>query len=183
VTQPSISSARATTRLLVDPRLHLETLATFKLSFFLRFMQHSPNRLTTKKSNKQAVANQSHQKSAQHVSSSLLSNQLLRNSLHGDNNSTLVRGDGRQSILHRFPYETLCHITSYLDPGSLLQLSDVDKYFKEYTSHDVVWKLALFANVLDIRPEYETKSTRAFLLRRIEKTWKQEYIKRYEILA
>ncbi|CAG8700784.1 12596_t:CDS:2, partial [Acaulospora colombiana] len=62
-------------------------------------------------------------------------------------------------------------------------LSMVDKYFKEYTSHDVVWKLALFTNVLDIRPEYETKSTRAFLLRRLEKTWKLEYIKRHQTLS
>ncbi|PVF96794.1 hypothetical protein CPB86DRAFT_708269 [Serendipita vermifera] len=141
-------------------------------------MQHSPNRLTTKKANKQAVANKSRQYSAQHVSSSLLSDQL-RNHLYGGVH------DGRRthSILHSFPYETLCHITSYLDPQSLVQLSMVDKYFKEYASNDLVWKLALFTNVLDIRPEYETKSTRAFLLRRLEKTWKLEYIKRHQALS
>jgi hypothetical protein len=81
------------------------------------------------------------------------------------------------------PYETLSHVTSYLDPPALANLSGVSSYFKEYLSDDVVWKLALFANLLDIRPEREKDSPRAFLLRRIESTWKAEYIERFRALT
>jgi hypothetical protein len=80
------------------------------------------------------------------------------------------------------PYETLCHVASYLDPPSLAKLSAVNRYWHEFISDDVVWKLALFANILDISPEREHESPKAFLLRRLEPTWKAEYITRYNVL-
>ncbi|KAG8806526.1 hypothetical protein FRC17_004947 [Serendipita sp. 399] len=48
---------------------------------------------------------------------------------------------------------------------------------------DVVWKLALCSSYLGIPPGQEHTSPRAFLLRRLETTWKNEYITRYNVLS
>lgn len=126
-------------------------------------MQTSPNRLSPKKSSTKSALAKSRHLSAQHVPA-------CSNTTH------------QRSILHRFPYESLFHITSYLDPRSLSALGAVDRFLREYASEDVVWKLALYANVLGIQPEREQDSPRAFLLRRLETTWKGEYITRYSAL-
>lgn len=134
-------------------------------------MQHSPNRSSPKKSKHQTVA-KNRQSSAQHVS----------NQPQSLSSSALLRGGDGATVFQLLPYETLCHISSYLDPPSLASLAAVNRYLHEFLSDDVVWKLALFANILDIRPEREHESPKAFLLRRLESTWKAEYITRYNSL-
>jgi len=131
-------------------------------------MQHSPNRFSHKKSKTSAVAKNRHF-SAQHVSSHYQS----------ISSSALQGGTDGATVFQLLPYETLCHVASYLDPPSLAKLSAVNRYLHEFISEDVIWKLALFANILDIHPEREHESPTAFLLRRLEPTWKAEYICRY----
>jgi len=92
-------------------------------------------------------------------------------------------GAAKPSILERFPYETLLHVTSYLEPPALAHLAAVSSYFKGCIADDVVWKLALYSNILEIQPEREKDSPRAFLLRRIESTWRAEYIERFRALT
>lgn len=143
-------------------------------------MHSSPNRLSQNKSKKPKASPKQPQSSAQHESANSSLHSHCRQLKDADANS----GTGQpKSILERMPYETLSHVTSYLDPPALANLSGVSSYFKEYLADDVVWKLALFANVLDIRPEREKDSARAFLLRRIEFTWKAEYIQRFKALT
>ena len=141
-------------------------------------MHSSPNRISQNKSKKQKATSQNPRTSAQHesaISESSNPQHLLTDAE--------LRTAKRSSILQRLPYETLCHITSYLDPPALANLSAVSSWFKSFLGDDLVWKLALFANVLGIRPEDEKDSARAFLLRRTEATWKIEYIERFQALA
>jgi hypothetical protein len=144
-------------------------------------MHSSPNRLSQNKSKKPKAFHKQTQSSAQHESANSSSHYSHRHQLtDADANAGAGR---RKSVLERMPYETLNHVTAYLDPPALANLSGVSSYFKHYLADDVVWKLALFANVLDIRPEREKDSARAFLLRRIESTWKAEYIQRFRALT
>jgi hypothetical protein len=140
------------------------------------FMQSSPNRFSQKKSSKLPVA-KSQFTSAQHESHHPDHQHQQQPGLDGPDSSNDYR-----SILHRAPYETLCHITAYLDPPSLGSLLQVDRYLRKCVSDDVMWRSALFFSVLGIHPERERDSPRRFLLRRLESTWKAEYITRYNVL-
>ncbi|KIM29195.1 hypothetical protein M408DRAFT_68296 [Serendipita vermifera MAFF 305830] len=137
-------------------------------------MHSSPNRIS-KKSKNQKATSQNARISAQHESA-------ISKSSNSQLTDAIVR-EARRSVLERFPYETLTHITSYLQPPALASLSAVSSWFKEYLSDDVVWKLALFANILGIHPEHQKHSSRAFLLRRTESTWKLEYIVRFQSIT
>lgn len=134
-------------------------------------MHSSPNQISNK-SKKQKATPKNPRISAQHESAH-------SNSSNPQLTDADVRA-ARRSILERFPYETLVHITSYLPPPALANLSAANSWLKDFLNDDVVWKLALFVNILGIRPEHEKESPRAFLLRRTESTWKTEYIERFQ---
>jgi len=147
-------------------------------------MRSSPNRLTSDKSKKQKLAaRKKSETAAQHESSSHSGRNRRLQLTSADTDADAVPAVRTKSVLERMPFETLCHCVSYLDPPSLASLSGVSIYFREFLSDDLVWKLALFANLLDIRPECNQEvSSKAFLLRRIEPTWKAEYIERFRSL-
>lgn len=145
-------------------------------------MQSSPNRFSQKKSSKLPVA-KSQFTSAHYESHHQHHQPPQRSELDSSDGASNFHGfNGSRSILHRTPYETLCHIIAYLDPPSLESLSQVDRYLRKCISDDVVWRSALFFSVLGIHPERERESPRRFLLRRLESTWKAEYIARYSML-
>lgn len=86
------------------------------------------------------------------------------------------------SLLHALPCETLTNVTAWLDPPSLLALGLVDKYLKRYVDNDNIWQTAFLAHFLGVAPEEGTTNARMLLLRRLENTWKREYISRYKLL-
>lgn len=86
------------------------------------------------------------------------------------------------SLLHALPLETLTNVTAWLDPPSLLVLGLVDKYLKRYVDNDNVWQVAFLAHFLDVAPEEGTTDARMLLLRRVEYSWKREYISRYNLI-
>ncbi|KAF9265067.1 hypothetical protein L218DRAFT_1076054 [Marasmius fiardii PR-910] len=74
--------------------------------------------------------------------------------------------------------ENLTHVTSYLDPASLLSLSAVNKLFNEHVRDDHTWRRAFLLNFLGIKPEADLDSSTGLLLRRSESSWAKEYVAR-----
>ncbi|KDQ52368.1 hypothetical protein JAAARDRAFT_40252 [Jaapia argillacea MUCL 33604] len=101
---------------------------------------------------------------------------------HQPKQPKVVRKEGF-SILLELPSESLTHITSFLDPLSLIQLSKSNQYLHEHVKDDNTWHRAFLAQFLNVGPESELKreSGRGIMLRRTESTWKKEFIVRYNL--
>ena len=88
--------------------------------------------------------------------------------------------DLRSSLL-ALPAESLTHITSFLDPWSLLGLSCVAKRFNEHVKDDNTWLRAFAYQYLGVGPESDLREAMCVTLRKSEPTWKREFILRYNI--
>ncbi|KAK1221355.1 hypothetical protein PQX77_015824 [Marasmius sp. AFHP31] len=74
--------------------------------------------------------------------------------------------------------ENLTHVTSYLDPQSLLALGGVNKVLNEHVKDDHTWRRAFLLNFLGVKPEADLDESTGLLLRRSESSWAREYILR-----
>jgi hypothetical protein len=88
---------------------------------------------------------------------------------------------GVLSILLDLPTESLTHITSFLDPQSLLILSRVCKQLHNHVEDDNTWHRAFVYQFFGISPESNVYYLNCLLLRRSEFTWKNEFIVRYKL--
>jgi len=139
-------------------------------------MHKNPNQFSEQKSSNKHLLKSHLANTAQHVLSH--TNQRLPVFRTGGLGSSEFVG----SLLHALPFETLTNVTAWLDPLSLLALGLVDKYLKRYVDNDSTWKTAFLVHFLDVAPEEWTINARMLLLRRIENSWKREYISRYKLL-
>jgi len=88
---------------------------------------------------------------------------------------------GKHDLL-TIPQEVLSRITSYLDPPSLQTLSLINKHFYGHVKDDNTWYHAFVQQFLGIDFENELyESHRRLLLRREAKTWRQEFITRFNL--
>lgn len=79
------------------------------------------------------------------------------------------------------PTENLTHITSYLDPPSLLALSGVNTALHEHVKDEHTWHRAFVYSFLGIKPEDNLDDVKGLMLRRSESSWKKEFIIRYNL--
>jgi hypothetical protein len=91
---------------------------------------------------------------------------------HGHHHST-------ESRLLDVPAESLTHITSYLTPPSLLTLATTCRSLYEHVKDDNTWLRAFLNQFLSISPERELENEKILPLRRMENTWRKEFILRY----
>lgn len=84
-------------------------------------------------------------------------------------------------ILILVPSETLTAITSYLDPPSLSALAVVNVYLNGHIKDDNTWRRAFFYQFLGIGPENDLNDNKALLLRRTERSWRNEFTVRYKL--
>ena len=84
-------------------------------------------------------------------------------------------------ILILVPSETLTAITSYLDPPSLSALAVANIYLNGHVRDDNTWRRAFFYQFLGIGPENDLDDTKALLLRRAERSWRNEFTVRYRL--
>ena len=139
-------------------------------------MHKNPNRFSEQNSSNKHLSKSQIANTAQHVLSR--ANHRLPVFRTGGLGSSEFVG----SLLHALPFETLTNVTAWLDPPSLLVLGLVDKYLKRYVDNDNVWQASFLAHFLDVAPEEGTTNARVLLLRRVESSWKKEYISRYKLL-
>ncbi|KXN90416.1 F-box/WD repeat-containing protein pof10 [Leucoagaricus sp. SymC.cos] len=80
------------------------------------------------------------------------------------------------------PAEILAGITSHLDPPTLQNLSLVNKRFHEHIKDDSIWHRAFVQQFLGISFQGELHDChKRLLLRREAKTWRQEFITRFNL--
>ncbi|KAH9921650.1 uncharacterized protein B0H18DRAFT_1020662 [Fomitopsis serialis] len=89
-----------------------------------------------------------------------------------------------ESILLRFPSESLTHITSFLDPDTLLALSGTNRQLHAHVKDDNTWRRAYVYQFLGISPESDLRDNgdqKNLMLRREESTWRREFVLRYNL--
>jgi len=87
-------------------------------------------------------------------------------------------------ILLHVPSETLTHITSFLDPRTLLALDRTNKQLHAHVKDDNTWRRAYVYQFLGISPEADLRDNaegRSLMLRREETTWRREFVLRYNL--
>ena len=105
-------------------------------------------------------------------------------STQGDNTTENQRQHGTNSNCHLLgiPSETLTGITSYLDPLSLYSLARANTILYRHVEEDNTWRRAFASRYLGIGPENDLyHNTKIILLRRSERTWKNEFIARFKL--
>ena len=91
--------------------------------------------------------------------------------------------------LLELPAESLTHVTSFLDPSSLIALSACNKNLHEHIEDENTWRRAYVYQFLGITPEgdiYESSSRdgmpgKSLMLRREESSWKREFVRRWNL--
>ena len=87
--------------------------------------------------------------------------------------------------------ESFTHITSFLDPPSLLALSRVNQRLNAHIADDNTWRRAFCCQFLGISPEdsihenvdsvLEASRGSALMLRREHASWKKEFVHRWNL--
>ncbi|PFH47443.1 hypothetical protein AMATHDRAFT_50310 [Amanita thiersii Skay4041] len=90
-------------------------------------------------------------------------------------------GDHSTHAFLHLPSETLTGITSYLHPPSLLSLAKVNSSLYNHVKNDNTWRRAFVSRYLGIGPENDLHDVKISLLRRSQKSWRNEYILRYKL--
>ena len=85
------------------------------------------------------------------------------------------------SILLDIPVESLTHVTSYLAPPALFALSRTCTRLYEHVKDDITWYRAFLTQVMGVRPEGHLDDGKAILLKRLEHTWREEFLMRYRL--
>jgi F-box-like len=89
----------------------------------------------------------------------------------------------RKAYLLDAPQEVLTYCTSFLEPQSLLLLSKTCRRLREHIEDDNTWRRAFEYHFYGITPESSLDySTYGLMLRRTNKTWKNEFILRVNLL-
>ncbi|KAI5991266.1 hypothetical protein EDD15DRAFT_1124915 [Pisolithus albus] len=109
-----------------------------------------------------------------------------RTYLHSQSHSqALQHGEYREhkdySILLELPVESLTHVTSYLAPPYLVALGRTCRRLHDHVKDDNTWYRAFLTQVVGIHPECSLSEGNAFLLRMIERTWREEFVSRYMV--
>lgn len=106
-----------------------------------------------------------------------------RTYLHPFLTQTLQHGEQREqkdrSILLGLPVESLTHVTSYLTPPSLIALGSTCRRLHGHVNDDNTWYRAFLTQVVGAHPERPLDEGNVFLLRRVARTWKAEFVSRY----
>lgn len=87
-------------------------------------------------------------------------------------------------LLLRVPSETLTHITSSLEPPSLLALAQTNRQLHAHVKDDNTWRRAYVYQYLGISPEADLRDDegrKGLMLRRAETSWRKELIVRYTL--
>ena len=92
-------------------------------------------------------------------------------------------------LLLDLPSESLTHVTSFLDPHSLLALGQTNRKLHEHIEDENTWRRAYVYQFLGIPPEgdiYGSSSPdgtpgRALMLRREESSWRREFVHRWNL--
>jgi hypothetical protein len=80
------------------------------------------------------------------------------------------------------PQEVLTHCTSYLEPQALLGLGRTCKRLREHVQDDNTWRRAFAYHFYGLTPESGLDdSTDGLMMRRTYRTWKKEYMSRFEL--
>lgn len=109
--------------------------------------------------------------------------------LHSSSQSAVTGGT---SPLQCIPSESLTHITTFLNPSSLLALARTNKYLHDHVNQENTWRRAFVYQFLGISPEADLADSpsgdgigngkaRLGMLRRQESSWKREFIVRYNL--
>ncbi|KAF9074445.1 hypothetical protein BDP27DRAFT_1416325 [Rhodocollybia butyracea] len=106
----------------------------------------------------------------------------LNNSPVSTKNLTESKNLPNQHGLLSLPVENLTHITSYLDPWSLVTLSLVNSALYKHVKADYTWHRAFLLRFLGISPESNIDSEKALVLRRTESSWRKEYVFRFNLI-
>jgi hypothetical protein len=85
------------------------------------------------------------------------------------------------SHLLSLPSESLTHITSFLDPASLISLEETSRKLFEHVNDDNTWRRAFVCQFLGVSPENALNEVRALTFRLTEKTWRREFVRRHII--
>lgn len=88
-------------------------------------------------------------------------------------------------LLLDVPEESLLHITSYLEPPSLLALGRVCKILSQHVKLDSTWLRAFATQCLAISPESDLEliENKSLMLRRSpQQPWRDLFIARYKLL-
>ncbi|TCD62793.1 hypothetical protein EIP91_006411, partial [Steccherinum ochraceum] len=98
----------------------------------------------------------------------------------------LPASQNRESTLFNIPAESLTHITSFLAPPALFALGRTNKQLHDHINDDNTWRRAYFCQFLGISPEDDLRDGaidggRSLMVRRIESTWKREYVHRWNL--
>ncbi|KAJ4484231.1 hypothetical protein C8J55DRAFT_38610 [Lentinula edodes] len=104
------------------------------------------------------------------------------NSSVSKSTSSSLRSSTQHGLLCSIPAETLAHITAYLDPPSLFALSQVNRALYGHIGEDHTWHRAFLLHFLGILPESNIHSKKALVLRRIESSWRKEYVSRFNLI-
>ncbi|KAI0045180.1 hypothetical protein FA95DRAFT_1495865 [Auriscalpium vulgare] len=97
------------------------------------------------------------------------------------NLNRIRRPQTQHGFLLALPSESLTHITSFLDPKSLLTLGRTNKRLYEHIKDDNTWHRAFVCQILGIGPEAELHGLRSLTLRRTESSWREEFSTRYAV--
>ncbi|KAJ7187891.1 hypothetical protein C8R46DRAFT_1052986, partial [Mycena filopes] len=80
-------------------------------------------------------------------------------------------------LLLHLPSESLTHVTSFLDPKSLLSLAQCHSRLSDHIKDDHTWHRAFVYQLLRIGPETDLNNAKCLLLRRSHLgSWRQEFI-------
>jgi F-box-like len=85
------------------------------------------------------------------------------------------------SYLLLLPSESLTHITSFLDPGSLISLEETNRKLYRHVHDDNTWRRAFVYQFLGVSPENAVNEVNALTFRLTEKTWRREFLRRHAI--
>lgn len=99
-------------------------------------------------------------------------------SQHGTPSSAL---HAHRISLLQLPSESLTHVTSFLDPTTLLALGSANKQLYEHVKDDNTWHRAFVCQFLGIGPETDLTDVDCITLRKAEASWKREFVSRYNL--
>ncbi|KAL1742053.1 hypothetical protein HDZ31DRAFT_44082 [Schizophyllum fasciatum] len=87
------------------------------------------------------------------------------------------------SLLCALPAESRTHVTSYLDPRSLLALGQTCRLLHAHVAGERTWQRAFLCQFLGVAPEDELGDDSALLLRRQQPSWRLEFAFRHRMRA
>lgn len=108
--------------------------------------------------------------------------QLTQNCLSSNKSTDSSPNSQHGLLLLHIPPESLTHITSNLDPRSLLAVAQVNSRLADHIKDDHTWHRAFVQQLLGIGPETDLHNAKCLLLRRSHQgSWRQEFILHFSL--